>query len=221
MAVRIALIHSVLPAINAVEKMFEKHWPEAQLASIYDQSLYIDLNPDRTMPEKVVERIDKLVKHCRDASADAILCTGSLFGPAVEAAREGISIPILTSFEALIETAFKTGNNFTLIATDPGTNKMLQRDMQLYANKEKQTLQTEAIFVDQAMSLLSSGDQQGHDELVMNAALQAQKCDAILLGQFSMGPTKPLIEAKINLPVLDAPETAVIKLKNFFTDQTE
>ena len=52
MAVRIALIHSVLPAINAVEKMFEKHWPEAQLASIYDQSLYIDLNPDRTMPEK-------------------------------------------------------------------------------------------------------------------------------------------------------------------------
>ena len=56
MAVRIGLIHSVLPAITAVESMFEKHWPEAQRASIYDQSLYIDLNSDRTMPPKVMLR---------------------------------------------------------------------------------------------------------------------------------------------------------------------
>ena len=217
MAVRIGLIHSVLPAIAAVESMFEKHWPEAQPASIYDQSLYIDLNPDRTMPPKVVERVQSLVDHCVAADADAILCTGSLFGPAIEAARRGIDIPIITSFEALIEKAFNVGNRFALIATDPGTNKMLQKDLQLYAKKKKKDpIETEAIFVDKAMTLLSNGDQKEHDKLVVDAAARTKECDALLLGQFSMGPTKPLVEERIKVPVLDAPESAVLKLKNIF-----
>ncbi|HAT35319.1 MAG TPA: arylsulfatase [Rhodospirillaceae bacterium] len=204
----------MLPAIGAVEAMFEKHWPDAERASLYDQSLYLDLNPDRSMPPAVVERVGDLVGHCVKAGADAILCTGSLFGPAIEAARENLDMPVLTSFEALIETAFETGNRFALVATDPGTNKMLGQDLQRHADAHGQSLETETIFVDEAMKLLSAGDQAGHDDLVVDAAAGAGRCDAMLLGQFSMGPTKPLVEARTGLPVLDAPETAVLKLKS-------
>ena len=214
MAVRIGLVHSVLPAISAVEAMFEKHWPDAERASLYDQSLYLDLNPDRSMPPKVVERVGDLVRHSARAGADAILCTGSIFGPAIEAAREDIDIPVLTSFEALIETAFDTGSRFALVATDPGTNKMLGQDLQRHADANNQTLETETIFVDEAVALLSKGNQAGHDELVVEAAAGAGPCDAMLLGQFSMGPTKSLVEERTGLPVLDAPETAVLKLKS-------
>ncbi|MEE2933959.1 MAG: aspartate/glutamate racemase family protein [Pseudomonadota bacterium] len=220
MAVRIGLIHSVLPAITAVESMFEKHWPEAERTSIYDQSLYIDLNSDRTMPPKVMLRVKNLVKHCVAADADAILCTGSLFGEAIEIARKEVDIPVLTSFEALVETAFMAGNRFALIATDPGTNRLLGRDLQRYAKKNnKPNPQTEAVFVESAMTLISTGDQKGHDALVVNAAAKTKDCDAILLGQFSMGPTKPLIEDQARTPVLDAPESAVLKLKKIFENK--
>ena len=220
MAVRIGLIHSVLPAITAVESMFEKHWPEAQRASIYDQSLYIDLNSDRTMPPKVMLRVKNLVKHCVAADADAILCTGSLFGKAIEIARKEVDIPVLTSFEALVEKAFMAGNRFALIATDPGTNRLLDQDLQSYAKKNnKPNPQTEAVFVESAMTLISTGDQKGHDALVVNAAAKTKDCDAILLGQFSMGPTKPLIEDQARTPVLDAPESAVLKLKKIFENK--
>ena len=219
MAVRIGLIHSVLPAITAVESMFEKHWPNAQRASIYDQSLYIDLNSDRTMPPKVMRRVEDLVNHCVAADADAILCTGSLFGKAIEIARNEIDIPVLTSFEALVETAFMAGTRFALIATDPGTNKLLDQDLQIYAKKNKKpTPRTEAVFVESAMTLISGGDQKGHDTLVTNAAAKTTDCDAILLGQFSMGPTKPLIEDQVTIPVLDAPESAVLKLRDMFVN---
>ena len=214
MPLRIGLIHSVLPAIGAVEAMFEKHWPEAERASLYDQSLYLDLNPDRSMPPIVVERVGDLVRHAHKAGADAILCTGSLFGPAIEAARADMDIPVLTSFEALIETAFKQGNRFALIATDPGTNRMLGQDLERYATETWKPIETEVIYVENATALLSKGDQAGHDALVVNAAAKAGPCDAMLLGQFSMGPTKPLVAERTGLPVLDAPEAAVLKLKS-------
>ncbi len=214
MPVRIGLIHSVLPAIGAVEAMFEKHWPDAERASLFDQSLYLDLNSDRSMPPMVFERVADLVHHSQRAGADAILCTGSLFGPAIEAAREHLDIPVLTSFEALIESAFEYGNKFALVATDPGTNNMLNQDLARYAAEQGQPLETEAIYVENAMPLLSKGDQNGHDDLVVKAAAGAGTCDAMLLGQFSMGPTKPLVVEKTGLPVLDAPETAVLKLKS-------
>jgi len=214
MPIRIGLVHSVLPAIGAVEAMFKKHWPDVERASLFDQSLYLDLNPDRSMPPIVFERVADLVRHAYKAGADAILCTGSLFGPAIEAVRQDMDIPVLTSFEALIETAFEQGSNFALVATDPGTNKMLGQDLDRYAKAHDKPLETETIFVDNATPLLSQGDQAGHDELVVAGALKAGPCDAVLLGQFSMGPTKPLVIEATGLPVLDAPEAAVLKLKS-------
>lgn len=214
MPVRIGLIHSVLPAISAVEAMFEKHWPDTQRASLFDQSLYLDLNPDRSLPPNVVERVADLVRHAHKAGADAILCTGSLFGTAIETVRQDVDIPVLTSFEALIEKAFQQGSKFTLVATDPGTNKMLSHDLERYATAHDKFLETETIFVEDAMQLLSQGNQAGHDQLVVTGALKAEPCDAILLGQFSMGPTKPLVIEATGSPVLDAPETAVLKLKS-------
>ena len=121
---------------------------------------------------------------------------------------------MLTSFEALIETACEQGSKFALVATDPGTNKTLSDDLERYAAAHRKPIEMETIYVDNAMSLLANGNQAEHDKLVVSGALKAGPCDAMLLGQFSMGPTKPLVIKATGLPVLDAPETAVLKLKS-------
>ena len=216
MTTRIGLVHSVIPAIRAVEDAFERIWPAARTTSIFDQSTYQDLGPDRSLTPEIYRRIAALLKYSADCGTDAILVTGSLFGPAAVDARNTVDIPVVTSFQGLIDEALAKGSRFTLIATDPGTNRMLEAELRDCADKAGKTVDLNPIFVPDAMNLLQGGDRESHDRMVVDAAANAGDCDAILLGQFSMGPTKPLVEERTGLPVLDAPDAAVRKLQSLF-----
>ena len=105
MTVRIGLIHSVIPAIRAVEDAFESLWPAARTTSLYDQSTYQDLGPNRSLTPEIFRRIASLIGYSASCGVDAVLVTGSLFGPAAVAARKDVSIPVLTSFDGLVEEA--------------------------------------------------------------------------------------------------------------------
>lgn len=213
MTTRIGLLHAVLPAIGAVEAAFESIWPEPERASLYDQSLYLDLAPDRSLTPTVYERIAALIAHSIESGADAVLVTGSLFGPAVRAARTAHSIPVLTSFEAMIEEALALGTRFNMIATSAGTNVLLQEELAATGKAAGKTLVLKDHFVPGAMDLVQRGDQAGHDRLVLEAAGDLGDCDAVLLGQFSMAPVRPGIEKRAGRPTLDPAEAAVRKLK--------
>ena len=213
MTVRIGLIHAVLPAIGSVEAAFESIWPDAERASLYDQSLYLDLAPDRSLTPVIYARIAALIGYSRDSGADAILVTGSLFGPAVREARTKHAIPILTSFEAMIAEALALGSRFNLLATSAGTNALLQEELAEAGHAAGKTLHLEDHFVPDAMDLVQRGDQAGHDRLVLEAAARLGDCDATLLGQFSMAPVRPGIEARTGRPALDPAEAAVRRLK--------
>lgn len=217
MTIRIGLIHSVIPAIAAVDSALREIWPEAEAASVYDQSLYIDLAEDRSLTPAHFDRIAQLLRYSAGCGADAILVTGSLFGPAVVAARDEFVIPVLTSFDGLIDQALTLGNRFTLLATDPGTNRMLGAELTRRAEVAGQDVNFDSHHTSGATERLQQGDQAGHDRLVVEQAEAAAPGDAILLGQFSMGPTRPLVQARMDCPVLDAAEAAVHKLKAHFT----
>lgn len=216
MTTRIGLVHSVIPAIRAVEDAFGKLWPAARTTSIFDQSTYQDLGPDRSLTPEIYRRIAALLRYSADCGTDAILVTGSLFGPAAVAGRKALDIPVLTSFDGLIDEALATGSRLTMIATDPGTNRMLEAELRERADQAGRSVELNPIFVPDAMGLLQGGDRESHDRLVVEAAANAGDCDAILLGQFSMGPTKQRVADRTGLPVLDAPEAAVRKLRALF-----
>lgn len=216
MTTRVGLVHSVVPAIRAVEDAFAKIWPAAQTTSIFDQSTYQDLGPDRSLTPEIYRRIATLLRYSADCGTDAILVTGSLFGPAAVEGRKALDIPVITSFDGLIDEALAAGSRFTLIATDPGTNRMLEAELRDRADEAGKAVELNPVFVPDAMTLLQGGDRESHDRLVVDAAANAGDCDAILLGQFSMGPTKPQVAARTGLPVLDAPEAAVRKLRGLF-----
>jgi len=216
MTKRIGLVHSVIPAIRAVEDAFERIWPSAKTTSIYDQSTYQDLGPDRSLTPEIYRRIAALLRYSADCGVDGILVTGSLFGPAAVAGRKALDIPVLTSFDGLIDEALAAGTRFNMIATDPGTNRMLTAEMTARAEAAGKTVDLNPIYVPEAMGMLQGGDREAHDRLVVEAAAEADDCDVILLGQFSMGPTRPLVAEGTGKPVLDAPDTAVRKLMALF-----
>lgn len=216
MAVRIGLVHSVIPAIRAVEDAFESIWPAARTTSLYDQSTYQDLGPNRSLTPEIFRRIAALIGYGASCGVDAVLVTGSLFGPAAVAARKDVGIPVLTSFDGLVDEALALGARLSMIATDPGTNRMLEAELKQRSGEAGRTLELNPVYVPEAMGLLQGGDRESHDRLVVEAAAGARDCDAILLGQFSMGPTRSLVEQRTGRPVLDAPEAAVRKLRSLF-----
>jgi hypothetical protein len=93
---------------------------------------------------------------------------------------------------------------------------MLRAELERCAAETGKTVSLSETHVPDATALLNAGDRAAHDALVVEAADAAGSCDAILLGQFSMGPTRPLVAQRTGRPTLGAPEAAVRKLRHMF-----
>ena len=112
MPTRIGLLHALLESMAPVEKAFAEIWPDVELIHLYDGSLYVDYNRCGQITPDITRRVSELVCYSAASGAAGILFTGSLFGEPVKAARAGLSIPVLTAYEAMIEAAFAEGTRF-------------------------------------------------------------------------------------------------------------
>lgn len=215
---RIGVISPTEVAFPTVKQAFAEIWPEAQPICVLDDSLYADfINDDFSipdpMPEDAYARIAELLRYSVRTGADAVIFCGSVFGRLVEAGREGMDVPVLTSYEGMIETAFTQGNRFGILATAQGTIGCLSDDIERYASARGLTYSIASDVVPGAFDLVVAGDREGHDRLIVEAAARMTDVDALMMGQFSMGLVPKKIAPVEGRPVLTAPHTAVAKLK--------
>lgn len=218
---RIGVVSPTEVAFPTVRAAFEELWPDAQPVCLLDQSLYADfINADMTvpdvMPDEAYARIARLLRYSQECGADAVLFCGSVFGRLVEAGRDGMAVPVLTSYESMIEAAFAQGNRLGILATTPGTIKCLSDDITRYAQASALTYELVSGVADGAFEALLEGDRDRHDDLVVAAAANITDCDSLMLGQFSMGLVPRKITPVEGRPVFTAPGTAVAKLRQMF-----
>ena len=219
---RIGVVSPTEVAFPTVRAAFEELWPEAEPSCVLDQSLYADfINADMTvpdvMPDEAYERIARLLRYAEESGADGIIFCGSVFGRLVEAGREGMNVPVLTSYEGMIEAAFAEGNRLGILATTPGTIKCLSDDIERYAAANGLEYTITSGVADGAFETLLEGDRDGHDDIVVASAAQMTDCDSLMLGQFSMGLVPKKIAPVENRPVFTAPSTAVARLRRIMT----
>jgi len=218
---RIGVVSPTEVAFPTVRAAFAEQWPEAQPVCMLDQSLYADfINEDMTVPDvmpyEAYARIARLLRYSSECGADAVLFCGSVFGRLVEAGREGMTVPVLTSYEAMIAAAFAEGNRLGILATTPGTIKCLSDDIERYAQANGLTYDLVSGVADGAFEALLEGDRDRHDDLVVAAAAKITDCDSLMLGQFSMGLVPQKIAPVDGRPVFTAPVTAVARLRQMF-----
>lgn len=214
---RIGLVHALHASIAPVEAAFAEGWPEAETVSLYDQSLYLDYNAFGGASAEISARVAALLAHSAACGARAILFTGSLFGAAVEAARPQLRVPVLASYEAMIEAAFRRGSRLGLIATVPDTARLMAADIHGYAERQGLACELQTRLVDGAMAALQQGDGQRHDALVAAAATALADCDALLLSQFSMAPVLRQLPENLAARTLTAPAAAVAKIRELLS----
>src|SRR5438034_2828680 len=104
---RIALIHATRLSMDPINAAFERHWPEAELMHLLDDSLSRDRERDGELTDAMIDRFIDLASYAKGTGAQAILFTCSAFGPAIEAAGRAVEIPTLKPNEAMFEQGLR------------------------------------------------------------------------------------------------------------------
>ncbi|MGZ8264056.1 MAG: aspartate/glutamate racemase family protein, partial [Burkholderiales bacterium] len=201
-APRIALIHATPVAIEPIVAAFKRLWPEARTTNLLEDSLASDLAHEGTLTERMTERFVTLARYARGCGADAILFTCSAFGPAIEAARAALDIPVLKPNEAMLDEALAAGSHIGLIATFEPSIPSLRQELEELAGSRKIRLSITTCAVPSALAALHEGQPEEHDRLIAEAAAGLEDCEALILGQFSMASAAECIPQRAGRKVL-------------------
>ncbi len=111
-APRIALIHALAESVAPIRAAFATHWPGAACFDLLDTSLSADLAAAGRLEAEMIARFRTLARYAAGTSGAggqtaAILFTCSAFGPAIEAVKAGLSIPVMRPNEAAFEQALE------------------------------------------------------------------------------------------------------------------
>ncbi len=218
MSKRIVLIHAVRVSFQPILDAFKEGWPEAELTNLLDDGLTGALSREGGLTPRIVQRICDLARYAARTGADGILFTCSAFTPAMDVARQLVTIPVLKPDEAMIATALDAGRRIGVLATLPATAPTQAAQLQAAATERGKTIQVETATVPEALKALNAGDTATHDRLIAEAAERLEPCvDVICLAQFSMARARPAVKAKVGVPVLTSPSAAVAQMKAILT----
>ncbi|WP_449123885.1 aspartate/glutamate racemase family protein [Pseudomonas viridiflava] len=210
---RIFLIQATALSVAPITDAFKKHWPEAELANLLDDSLSRDLALTGELTEGLKQRLLNLTQYAEAAGADAVLFTCSAFGAAIDACKHVVSIPVLKPNEAMIDQALGSASRVALLATfEPAIASMLE-EFKAASTTAGTPLQITAHHVPGAFQALQEGNIEGHDCEISNTAKTIEGCEVICFAQFSMTSAAGRVQSESGQPVLTTPDSAVIRLR--------
>lgn len=115
------MIHAVPVSIQPIRDAFKEGWPEAEVSNLLDDGLTGALSRESGLTSHIVQRICDLATYAAKTGADRILFTCSAFTPAMDVAKELVTIPVLKPDEAMIAAALESGRRIGVVATMPAT----------------------------------------------------------------------------------------------------
>jgi hypothetical protein len=213
MVKRILLVHAYHPSIPPVAEAFAALWPQAQVLNILDESLYADVTPEGVMGEDVPARVATLLRHAEKSRADGIVFTGSTFGPAVDAAKAELTVPVLKADEAMSEKIASEATHPIIVCTARRALPVIRANIEASAAARGRTPLIAELWVPGAKDAIVAGDNATHDELIAAAVKEYADHDMIAFGQVSMVPARRLLPADIAARVVTSAEASVARIR--------
>jgi len=211
---RVTLIHAMTVAMRPILEAFREGWPEAEVSSLLDEDLVGGLRREGGLTPRVTQRICDLATYVARGGADGILFTCSAFTPAMDLARQLVTIPVLKPDEAMIAGALEAGERIGLVATMPATVPVAEAQLRAAAAVRGKAIEVVTVAVPDGLKALNAGDLATHDRLVAEAARPlGPHVDVLCLAQFSMARARAAVQAVVGVPVLTSPSAAVTRLK--------
>lgn len=193
-------------------------WPEARCRNLLDDSLSADLQAQGLTPV-MTNRMVGLAGYVATHGAQAVLFTCSAFGPAIDAAKEALPIPVLKPNEAMFDEALDLCQTLGrpcrigLLTTFAPASVSMRAELEQAIAQRGLSVEIENSCATGALEKLNAGDIEAHDRLLRETATRMPACDVYLLGQFSMARSQTMLQQVLRPPVLSSPGSAVRRLK--------
>jgi Asp/Glu/hydantoin racemase len=139
--------------------------------------------------------------------------TCSAFGPAIDRMIEALPIPVLKPNEAMFQAAISQGGRVGMLATFGPSVATMTEEFDEFVARSGQPATLTTVLVAEAIDLLKKGDVQSHNRLVAARAPELADHDAIMLAHFSTSRAAEAVRGVVNVPVLTAPDAAVLRMR--------
>ncbi|TCK16582.1 hypothetical protein EV667_4480 [Ancylobacter aquaticus] len=211
---RIVLFHATPVAMEPIKSSMARLWPEAEAINLLDDGLSTDRAKEG--PELSDALSDRFVDFGRYASrmgADGILITCSAFGPAIDRMSAELSIPVLKPNEAMFREAIAAGGRIGMLATFAPAVPTMTEEFDHFVAEAGTPATLDTLVVADAIDRLRQGDGETHNRLVAEKAPHFAGYDAIMLAHFSTSRAAEAVRAVVTIPVLSAPDAAVVRMR--------
>jgi Asp/Glu/hydantoin racemase len=210
---RIVLLHATPVAIDPVKAAFANLWSEPELVNLLDDSLSNDRTRSEELTPELTDRFVSFGRYAFSTGADGILVTCSAFGPCIEVMQEELPIPVLKPNEAMFQAAVEQGQNVAMVATFRPAVITMEREFEKYVEQTGANARLTTFVVEPAMTALRANDAETHNRIIADMASDLAEFDTVMLAHFSTSRALPALAARLNAPVLSAPDAAVLRLK--------
>lgn len=220
MGKRLAYIHTVAGLTATFKALSEELLPGVDFFHIVDESLLQNTIRANQLTPQTMHRLLRLVISAEEAGADLAMITCSSMGPAVEASRPFVNIPVLRVDEPMAELAVQSGATIGVAATLQTTLEPTANLISNVAARQGKSLRLISKLCEGAFQAVISGDAARHDQLVA-AGLQEliSQVDVVVLAQASMARVVENLPAETRrIPILSSPRLAVEYLAKFIRD---
>lgn len=204
-------VHALKQSIQPTTAAFESEWPTVEVSHLLDGSLYLDRSQGTADASELARRIQALLAYSSSTDSDGIIFTGSFFGDAVAQARSAIGIPVLRSFDGVLDEALRENRPLYVLSTAVDSVVLLQEEFRQEVQRRALSTTISGHVVEGALTAVVSGEAARHDELVLNAVESVDPEATIVFAQFSMERVlSPAIELRRQSVV--GPATSAVRL---------
>lgn len=214
MGKRLAYIHTVAGLVATFKALSDELLPGVDLFHIVDESLLQNTIRTNQLTSQMMRRLLRLVISAEEAGAEIVMVTCSSVGPAVEASRPFVQIPVLRVDEPMAELAVQSGTTIGVAATLPTTLKPTADLISNVAARQGKSVQVLSKLCEGAFQAVVSGDTARHDQLVSSGLQElAPQVEVIVLAQASMARVVENLPPETRrIPILSSPRLAVQRL---------
>ncbi|WP_022886788.1 aspartate/glutamate racemase family protein [Glaciibacter superstes] len=214
---KIAMLHTSFVFLNVdtqIQDLIGSLLPEDELIHFVDSDVLASVVRDGGISPSSEERMLHLAQAAERAGADVIFSACSSLGPAMDAAKAHVGIPIVKVDDAMTRDAAMAGGTVGVLATVPTTLAPTADLIRLHARDAGREIQVFEQLAAGAFDVLMNGDREAHDEMVRQSALELvdRGVDQIVLAQASMARLAGPLGELTGIPVLASPKVGVENL---------
>lgn len=207
----LALIHTASFLAPIFTQLCQDTMPDVKIFNIVDESLIKNTIAANKLTANTSRRLAGYVQSAEDAGADAVLVTCSSLGPAVEASRPFVKIPVLRVDQPMADKAVSIAQKIGVIATLPTTLEPTSALVRARALAQGRDIEIVEHLCAGAFEAVAAGDADMHDQIVAAGLRELMsRVEVVVLAQASMARVvDTLSEAEMIVPVLSSPQLGV------------